>query len=343
MLFARAHFKVGVGSMGVPNAMYPLAAKHVVGVLNSKGVVEKYEYGTGENKETFLTRKSAERRSAGDPTRMPSYASEVSFPSISGLVEYNKAPAAIQSLMMPLQIIDYLMQRARDTASGHPNVKYVITAEKTLTTAQRQSLAEHVENAGPSEEGSGEILILTNTVVQVHKLDNDLGDIHSKIPLDDMTRQIAGVFGVPIPLLGLGSADAAKFAGNYIEARQSFWQDNVIPCYLAPIAAGMTAAICPPGARINFDLDRIPALWDGRTKLGVELGKVPFLSNNEKRAILDFEPMAGEDKLQSKAEQDAVKAQAKAEEDAKAAAAAAPEKEVEKAMAEIVELPRRVQ
>ena len=63
------------------------------------------------------------------------------------------------------------------------------------------------------------MLFLYNTDIKVHKLDNELGDIHSKLPLDDMTRQIAGVFGVPVPLLGLGSSDAAKFTGNYAESR----------------------------------------------------------------------------------------------------------------------------
>src|SRR6187397_2597979 len=47
MLYARAHFKVGVGTNNVANGLYPLAAKHVRGVLNQRGVVDKYEYGYG--------------------------------------------------------------------------------------------------------------------------------------------------------------------------------------------------------------------------------------------------------------------------------------------------------
>jgi len=106
-----------------------------------------------------------------------------------------------------------------------------------------------------------------------------------------MTRQIAGVFGVPIALMGLGSADAAKFANNYQESRLSFWQDTIVPCYLSPIAAGMTQALCPPGARIQFDLDAVPALWQGRSKLGESLSKVGFLTDDEKREILGYEPL----------------------------------------------------
>lgn len=285
MLYTRCHFKVGIGSAGAPNGIYPLAAKHMRGVPNARGTVETYEYGSGENKVTFPTRRTAEKRGGNPP-----YASEISFPSLSGLVEYNKTPALIESITKPLAIIDALMQRALDTASGHPNVKYVITAEKTLTRPQRDALNKHLEEAGPGEEGSGTVLFLYNTEVKVHKLDNELGDIHTKIPLDDMTRQIAGVYGLPIALLGLGSADAAKYASNYVEARLAFWQDTLLPCYLSPIAAGMTAAICPPGARINFDFDSIPALWEGRAKLGETLTKVGFLTVTEKRSILGFEP-----------------------------------------------------
>ena len=185
------------------------------------------------------------------------------------------------------------MQRALDTASGHPNVKYVITAEKTITRQQKEALTKHLEESGSGGEHSGEILFLYNTDVKVHTLDNQLGDIHAKLPLDDMTRQIAGVFGVPVALLGLGSADAAKYASNYVESRLRYWQDTVVPCYLVPIAAGMTQAICPPGARISFDLDAVPALWEGRANLGKTLSQVTFMSNNEKRDILGFEPKNG--------------------------------------------------
>lgn len=290
MLYARAHFKIGVGSLGQPNGVYPLAAKYMKGVLNDRGTVESYEYGMGENMTRYPTRRTAERRAGNNPTAMSAYAAEISFPSLSGLVEYGKEPAALESIAMPIAIINALMQRALDTASGHPNIKYVITSERTLTRQQKDALVKHLEESGPGEENSGSVLFIYNTDIKVHKLDNELGDIHSKIPLDDMTRQIAGVYGVPIPLLGLGSADAAKYASNYGESRLSFWQDTVVPCYLSPIAAGMTQAICPPGARVSFDLDSIPALWEGRAALGERLSKVNFLVTNEKRAILGFEP-----------------------------------------------------
>jgi phage portal protein BeeE len=283
MLYARSHFKVGIGSTGNPNGIYPLAARYVTGVLNTRGTVDSYNYGLGENMVNLPSRRTAEKR---NPT--PPYAAEISFPSLSGLVEYNKTPAAIESLSHPIAIIIALMQRALDAANGHPNVRYVITAEKTLTKIQQDAVRTYLERSGPGDDNSGEVLFLYNTDIHVHKLDNDLGDIHSKLPLDDMTRQIAGVFGVPIALLGLGSADAAKYASNYSESRLAFWQDTLVPSYLVPIQAGMTQAICPPGCCIEFDLDDIPALWEGRARLGKVLSDVTFLTTNEKRDILDY-------------------------------------------------------
>lgn len=292
MLYNRVHFKVGTSAVtGLPNGMYQLATKYMKGTINDRGTVDQYIYGEGtETEQRYPSRRAAERAAGDNRAAMKAYAAEISFPTLSGLVSYNSTPAAIESLGHPIAIIIALMQRALDTASGHPNIKYVITAEKTLTKQQHDALKKHLEESGPGEEESGNVLFLYNTSVQIHPLDNKLGDIHSKVPLDDMTRQIAGVFGVPIALLGLGSADAAKYANNYQESRLAFWQDTVVPGYLSPIAAGMTAMICPPGARIKFDLDAIPALWFGRAVLGEKLSKVNCLTTDEKRDILGFKP-----------------------------------------------------
>ena len=285
MLYGRSHFKVGVGSQGVANAIYPLAAKFTKGIINSRGIVEGYEYGYTTDIEKLPTRRVAEKRKNNG-----AYAAEISYPSLTGLVEYNRAPPALESLAKPLAIIEALMQRALDTAQGHANIKYVITAEKTLTKMQRDALEKHLRDAAPGEEESGSVLFLYNTSVEVHKLDNDLKDVHSKLPLDDMTRQVAGVYGVPIALIGLGSADSAKYASNYEESRRSFWQDTIAPSYLVPISAGLTQAICPYGARIAYDFDSIPAMWQDRAKLGESLSRVNFLTSDEKREILGFEP-----------------------------------------------------
>lgn len=286
-LYGRVPFKVGVSVDNTPNGIYPLDAKYVTGRPNSRGVIESYQYGFSETDKsnTLPTRKKANGNGA--------YAYEIARLNLNGLTlstgkTNNVSPLAAISL--PAAIISMLLQRAADTAAGHPNTKYIIAAEKTLTNKQKNSLKEAVESAETGDEESGHVLFIYNTSIEVHKLDNSLSDIHSKMPMDDMARFIAGSFNVPIALLGLGAADGAKFAGNYLESRRSFWEDTIIPGYLEPIASGLTAALCSPGVRVRFDLDTIPALGDVRVTRAKGLQTVSFLDENEKRELCGFEP-----------------------------------------------------
>lgn len=283
-VFGRIPFKVGVGIEGNPNAIYPLDARYVTGVSNGRGGFSSYEYGAGDGKQTMPTRKAAE--SSGSKN---GYVYEVTTPNLAASLENGKNINALAALGLPTQVIRLLLQRAVDTADGHPNTKYIIAAEKTLTNAQKDALVQQLEDSATGEDESGSVLFLYNTKIDVHKLDNDLSDIHSKMPIDDMSRMIAGAFGIPISLLGLGAADGAKFAGNYLESRQSFWQDTIVPCYLGPIATGLTAALCPYGAKISFDLDTIEAIKDARVARAAKLNDVQFLTTTEKRQLIGFE------------------------------------------------------
>lgn len=283
-LYARVPFVVGVGAVGGANGLYPLDARLVSAVLDGRGLLSSYEYGTGTNVTAYPIR----RKANGAP-----YLHEIARPRLDGTFTgstYERSNSVLSSIALPAQIITLLLQRAIDTASGHPNTKYIVVAEKTLTKKQKEALADHVENMAPGQDESGNILILYNSNVQVHKLDNSLTDIHSKMPMDDMTRLIAGAMGIPIALVGIGAADAAKFAGNYAESRRVFWADTVIPGYLSPFATGMTHAICPPGVRVRYDYDSIDALRDHNIANAAKLEPVTFLSNDEKRELIGFSP-----------------------------------------------------
>lgn len=283
-LYTRVPFLVGTGALGRANALYPLNAAMVQADVDKRGIILDYKYGTGIDLITYPIRRKAVN---GEP-----YAYEVARPNLDGTVTKVSGlntGSILESLSLPSMIIRLLLQRAIDTAAGHPNTKYIVIAEKTLTKKQKNDLVEHVENMAPGAEESGNVLFLTNTTATVEKLDNSLADIHSKVPLDDMTRMIAGAFGIPIALLGLGAADAAKFAGNYSESRRVFWADTILPGYLSPFATGMTQAICTPGVRIRFDLDSIDALRDHNIANAEKLETVTYLSVDEKRELVGFE------------------------------------------------------
>lgn len=309
-LFGRVTFKVGVDIKGTPNALYPLDPQFTENQTNGKGVVTAYKFGSGQNKETIPTRRTAEREGS-----KKGYGYQIYTPNLQGATGPENNVSPLRAMGLPKQVITLLLQRGVDTASGHPNRKYVITSERTLTEKQKDALKEHLDNSTPGEEESGQVLFLYNTKVEIHRLDNDLSDIHSKVPVDDMTRMIAGLFGIPVALMGLGAADGSKFAGNYVESRLTYWEDTIVPMYLSPFAAGMTRALARPGIRIVFDLDSIPALQAGRVSLAKELTGVQFLTKNEKREMLGYAPRTDGDVYDvTNAQQPATQTRTQAEE-----------------------------
>lgn len=278
--YGRIPMKIGTGLENFPNGIYPLSVRYVTAETDARGKIVYYDYGFGEQSERLPTR----RRANGKP-----YCYEIYTPNIHGTLDMGCNVTPLRAIGLPSAVVRLLLQRASDTAAGHPNSKYIITAEKTLTSQQKEAVRDYLEDTKPEGLGTGEPLFLNGTKVEVHKLDNDLSDIHSKMPSDDMARMIYGAFGIPVALMGIGAADSAKFTGNYAESRAAFWEDTIIPSYLSPIAVGLTQALCNPGMVIKFDEDSIPALSYARVLRAKELSSVTFLSMEEKREQAGYE------------------------------------------------------
>jgi HK97 family phage portal protein len=104
-------------------------------------------------------------------------------------------------------------------------------------------------------------------------------------------REIALAFGVPPMLLGLpGDATYA----NYREANRALWRLTVLPM-AARILAGLSAALAAwwPGLRLRIDTDLIPALAEDRERLWRQVSAADFLTGDEKREMLGFQPARG--------------------------------------------------
>ena len=102
-------------------------------------------------------------------------------------------------------------------------------------------------------------------------------------------REIALAFGVPPMLLGLpGDATYA----NYREANRALWRLTVLPM-AGRILRGIGDALASwwPGLRLEVDLDRISALAEERERLWRQVSAADFLSEEEKREMLGFEPI----------------------------------------------------
>jgi hypothetical protein len=297
-VYGRFAIKIGALTTGGPNAIYPLAQRSFKTVFANNGAISEYRYGDDQRYESLPTRGAVDPGYKGTFTKAFGY--EYVVPDLEGVYagattlgggkKRNNSP--LNAIALPMQIIDHLLKRAVDTASGHPNSKYIISGEKTMTSDQQDEVEDMIEERKTDAEESGSILFLANTSIKVDTLDNGLSDIHSKIPSDDMARIIYANYGIPVALAGIGSSDAAKFAGNYEASRRSFYEDTIIPDYLGPISSGLTFVMCPPGARIMFDYDSISGLGDARVNKAKGLQGVPFLTDQEKRVMSGFPPAA---------------------------------------------------
>jgi hypothetical protein len=286
--YGRVSFKVGTDINNFPNGLYPLDGRWVYADVDERGVVQAYRYGWANDSKDQIspTRKASERDKS-----MRGWVHQIYTPNLSGhhgATGQMEGQTPLTAIGLPVQVTRALLQRAVDSAEGSPNIKYLIATEKNLTQQQQDALADHADSSVAGGSTSANLLFLHNTKVDVKELSNDMADIHSKIPMEDFTKMIAGAFGIPAPLLGLSSADAAKFAGNYAEARRSYWEDSLLPSFVDPIADGLTSAICPPGVIIRPDLDSIVALSESRIARAKELGFVDFLLDDEKRELCDY-------------------------------------------------------
>jgi len=167
------------------------------------------------------------------------------------------------------------------TPSG---VLYQEDAEHPLTEVQYRALKEQVESQYTGALNAGRPLLLEGGLKW-----QDMGlspkDMDWTAAKNMNAREIAQAFGVPPQMLGI--PDAQTYS-NYTEARQSMWEDTVIP-FVRDIAAELTHWLGPKfgqGLVLKPDLDDVPALEAKRVAKFERIGNAGFLSDEEKRKML---------------------------------------------------------
>ncbi|RAI39894.1 phage portal protein [Rhodoplanes roseus] len=107
-------------------------------------------------------------------------------------------------------------------------------------------------------------------------------------------REIALAFGVPPMLLGIPGDNTYA---NFQEANRAFWRHTVLPLG-SRIGSALSQWLAPAfgeGVTLVVDTDRVDALSDDRAALWERVTAAPFLTVNEKRAMVGFGRIEGGD------------------------------------------------
>ena len=111
-------------------------------------------------------------------------------------------------------------------------------------------------------------------------------------------REVALALGVPPMLLGIPGDNTYS---NYAEANRSFWRQTILPLVTrtAKAISGWLGPAFDEGADLELrpDLDAIEALSTEREALWERVRVADFLTINEKRAAVGYEPVEGGDEL----------------------------------------------
>ena len=168
--------------------------------------------------------------------------------------------------------------------SARPSGALVYGAKdgERLTAEQFEALRSQIEDAHGGAMNAGRPMILEGGLdwKPMSWTPADMDFIAGK---HAAAREIALAFGVAPQLLGI-PGDATY--SNYREANAAFWRGTVAPL-VRKTAAALTTWLESrfPGARIEADLDAVPALQPERDALWARLEAASFLTDEERRRM----------------------------------------------------------
>ena len=182
--------------------------------------------------------------------------------------------------------------------SACPSGALVYNPDKksTLTTAQRNELRKELDRSYSSADNSGRVLILEAGFdwKEMSKTPKDMDFSEAdKIAV----QHIANVFGVPVQLLN--STESSSY-NNYIEAKRALYENTVLPLLNKIILSIFNNWICPNFGKdfsVIYKEEEIPSLSYKYEQQLKNLHESDFLTINEKRKILGFDPIPGGDTL----------------------------------------------
>lgn len=181
---------------------------------------------------------------------------------------------------------------------GRPSGALIVRpAGGTLTQQQREELRRSLRQLYEGPGNAGRMFVLEGNCEW-----RDMGfspkDLDFQAGKNLSAREIALAFGVPPILIGL--TEDATFS-NYKEARLNFWEETLLPLFDRFIAE-LNRWLVPcygKNLRLGYDKDEIAALAFKREVLWDKIQSASFLTINEKRQAVGYDPIEGGDRLDS--------------------------------------------
>jgi HK97 family phage portal protein len=286
LLAGNSYVEAVRGAQGVPVELYPLRPDRVKIIPGSAGVPRAYEY-------------SVNSRSRVIPVNGVSGEADIlhlkSFHPLNDWYGMSPVETAAGAIDQHNAVSSHNLALLQN--GGRPSGALKISSDMNLSEDQRRSLRDDVRSVYEGALNAGRLMVLEGDFEwqEMGLSPKDLDFIAGK---NLSAREIAQAYGVPPMLVGVPGD--ATFA-NYREARYHLWEDTIIPL-LDHMCDEFNHWLLPKfdedDLYLDFDIESIPALAPRREKTWKQISEVSFLTVNEKRRALGYEPIKNGDRLE---------------------------------------------
>lgn len=266
------------GAGDVTQELWPLAVNDVTPIyqLNSP-LIEKFQVNFGGQMKIYPV--------GGDGD------SDIIFirrPALNP--QTDKAPAVIAAA--PAEVFTRVLQRCADIVSNSSNITGLLSTEAEMTQTKVQEIKDRIMQFKTGQVQSGGTLVTANAKWNLTRLSEDPATALSVEIKDSLARDVVMTFGVPTQLVGLPGTDTYN---NLAMARVGFLTDTVLPGYIGLMVSGLNHALMRNGAKIQPDIEHIPAMVAYRQQMVETAARASMLSINEQRALLGYPRFEGKE------------------------------------------------
>jgi HK97 family phage portal protein len=278
LLHGNGYVQILKDASGTPVELFALRPDRVQVVLDSNGWPCGYDYGVAGN----VTRLPVE-----DENGWPEVIAIRAMHPLDDHCGAGALQAAWQAVLIHNAATHWNRALLENAARPSGALVYETGDGATLAHEQFERLKRELDIAFSGAANAGRPMLLDGGLkwqsMALTPADMDFATLKSAA-----ARDIAMAFGVPPMLLGLPGDNTYA---NYREASRALWRLTLLPL-AEKLFAALREGLAPwfPDTTLGIDLDRVPALSEDRERLWSQVSDADFLSRAEKRQMLGLSP-----------------------------------------------------